>query len=334
MRTYSSKFSFPLRSDSRAQSEKIRNVSLLSLTYKIVCPCAIILYIILQLVIGLHYIPLQVHRGAVRDIRVNYVNFGAGSAFTISVIQQIMIICECRKSDCKRYLQGIYFSMMTVSGIAGCSSFLTLILNWGGVLEDCMGVFSNTAQWAEWLITVPMMVYIALAIEDKPFLSKDDKIILIVFKSAIVFGFLLNVDGIPLALGYTIFLLGCCSLTVNIVIEKTRKLAQVLPTNVAPLFASERKKVLFRLFIFVFPLYPFTHILAQLKVLDMGSTMIAYAVISVIAKLLFASYLTTAFVNTADFQEKVNYCHWSYHAIEVVDVFIIFKNQQLITMLI
>jgi hypothetical protein len=220
----------------------------------------------LQIVIGLNYIPTQVSFDEALPDKVKYISFGAGFAFSISVIQQIMNVLACRQSGGNRDLQGIYFSIMTVSSIAGSASLLTFAIDWGGVMLDVFGVYSNAAQWAEWLVTVPMMVYIALAIEIKPFLNRSDFIILFVFLFAILFGFLLNVDGIPKVLGYVMFILGCCSLTVTVVTDKFSKVAPQLPSTYDELFCTSQKHLLFNLFYIVFPLFPLVHILAHTKV--------------------------------------------------------------------
>mmetsp|Transcript_22336 Transcript_22336/g.21576 ORF Transcript_22336/g.21576 Transcript_22336/m.21576 type:complete len:843 (-) Transcript_22336:1181-3709(-) len=284
--------------------EERKNVSLLSLRYKFVCPFAIIVYIILQVVIGLNYIPTQVRFDTTLSLKVKIFNFGSGMALGTNVIQQIMNIFACRELGKNKDLQGIYFSILTVSSIAATASLLTFAINWGGVVNDVFSVYSNAAQWADWLVTVPMMVYIALAIEIKPVLTKNDIIILFVVFFAIVFGFVLNINGIPMELGYFLFAMGCCSLTVTYVLDKFNKVMPYSPSTYDQLFAASQQKVLFRLFYTFFPLFPLTHILAHVRVLDRDNTMLAYAICSVIAKLLFAQYLCQGLSETKDQMEQ------------------------------
>jgi hypothetical protein len=127
--------------------EKRKNGSLLSLRYKLVCPFAIIVYIILQVVIGLNYIPTQVRFDMDCSFKVKVFTFGSGMAFAINVIQQIMNTCACREPGKNKELQGVYFSILTVSSIASSASLLTFAINWGGVMTDVFGVYSNAAQW-------------------------------------------------------------------------------------------------------------------------------------------------------------------------------------------
>lgn len=289
--------------------EDRKDASLLSLRYKAFCVFAGVFYIILQFVIGLNYIPVQPNYETIPSTKVAYLTICAGSAFAISVIQQMMRIRECRQEN-KKDLQGVHFSILTMSSIAGSSFFLTFALNWGGTLTDVLGVHSSGAQWAEWLVTVPMMVFMALAIENKPRLTKDDIIILLVFATAICFAFLLNVEGMPIELGWAMFILGCCSLTAKIVVDKVNKVSPDLHSNYGHVFANSKKNVCFRLFIFIFPLYPLTHILAQSKVLDKDNTIIAYGIISVIAKLLFAGYLSKVHVEVVRIKDEVICSYW------------------------
>jgi hypothetical protein len=153
------------------------------------------------------------------------------------------------------------------------------------------------------------MVYIALAIEIKPVLTKNDIIILLVFFVSIVFGFVLNINGIPVELGYLLFVMGCCSLTVTVVTDKFNKAKPYSPSTLDELSAASQQKVVFRLFYTVFPLFPLTHILAHVRVLDKDNTMLAYGICSVIAKLLFASYLCQAHVGLSETKDKVMHYH-------------------------
>jgi hypothetical protein len=218
--------------------ERRKNPSLLSLQYKVICPVAIIVYIILQVVIGYNYIPTQNNFDTTLALKVRVFAFGSGMAFGVSGIQQIMNIISCRELGCTRDLQGIYYSILTVSSISGSASLLTFAINWGGIMTDVFGVSSIASQWAEWLVTVPMMVYIALAIEIKPALTKSDIIILSVFGIAIVFGFLLNIDDIPVELGYVFFIMGCCCLTVTLVTDSFNKVIPYTPSTYDQLLAG------------------------------------------------------------------------------------------------
>lgn len=137
----------PPRSSLALNIERKNTRSLLNLRYKTVCPFVIIVYIVLQLVIGFDCIPVQIDYDIIPSLNVRFVTFGAGFAFTISVIQQLLKVCECRQSRGKKNLQGLHFSIAVMSGIAGTSSFLKFGFNLG-VMQDVFGVHSQAAQWA------------------------------------------------------------------------------------------------------------------------------------------------------------------------------------------
>jgi hypothetical protein len=135
------------RSSPALNIERKKSRILLNLRYKTDCPFVIIVYIVLQLVIGFDCIPVRNDYDIIPSLNVRFVNFGAGFAFTISVIQQLLKVYECRQPRGKKNLQGLHFSIAIMSGIAGTSSFLKFGFNLG-VMQDVFGVYSQAAQWA------------------------------------------------------------------------------------------------------------------------------------------------------------------------------------------
>lgn len=285
---------------------KVNNsgLTLLSRQYRFVCPTAIAVYIFLQLAIGF--------RGNLCDsgdahlsTRAYYFYTGGSSSFVVSAINQIIKIVECRSQHGDRNAEGIYVAVFTVNALAATSFILTFTLNWGGICTDVLGVQSTSAQWAEWLVTVPLMVYMVLAMEDKRKLSREDKIIIFVFSLAIGFGFLLNFRSMPASLGYLMFVLGCCSISVSVLLDyfTTRKYRIAVcdenynRNNAGTLARASKRRTLTRLFLIVFPCFPLTHILAQAKLIDREGTFIGYALCSLIAKLLFASSVSDTHIN-------------------------------------
>ena len=287
--------------------------TLLSHQYYYVCPMSVVAYMILQYLIGMKS-NLGDTNAEPLSSRVSYMYNGAGFAFVISVVQQIFRIIECRLQSLNTNSEGIYCTVMTVSAIAASSFILTVTLQWGGTCVDVLGVSSTAAQWAEWLVTVPLMVYMALAMEDKTALTTNDIIIILVFILAISFGFLLNFRDMPVALGYLMFILGCCSITVTIVLDRVtgKKLKAAMNDQDSTtndfrrvLVKASKRRTLSRLFLIVFPLFPLTHILAQSQVFDRDNTFIAYALCSLIAKLLFASTVSDAHMSLSEGVNKL-----------------------------
>ena len=295
-----------------SEEDNRERTTLLSHQYYIVCPCAIIVYIILQFLIGT--VSNLGDKESEMSDRIYYFYNGAGFSFIISAIQQIVRILECRFQWGNKNSQGIYFTVFTVSSIAASSFILTTTLEWGGMCKDILGVESTAAQWAEWLVTVPLMVYMTLAMEDKESLTSHDIVIIAVFTIAISFGFLLNFKKMPLIIGYVLFILGCCSITVTIVLDRLSgaKFTHAINDSSTShtdyrrvLIKASKRRTLSRLFLAVFPLFPLTHILAQAQLLDRDMTLIAYALCSLIAKLLFASSVSDAHMSLAEGVNKL-----------------------------
>ena len=287
-------------------------VTLLSRQYRYVCPAAICIYVTLQLLIGLKS-NIGDSYDAQLSTRTYYFYSGGGSSFVISAVNQMIKIFECRTHSRDHNSEGIYFAVLTVNLIAASSFILTFALNWGGICKDVLGVESTTAQWAEWLVTVPLMVYMTLAMEDKPALFWEDIVIIIVFILAIAFGFFLNFNEMPIALGYILFMLGCCSISVTTILdylsvksfEKALSSQNQLLNSTRIIARASKRRTLTRLFTVIFPLFPLTHILAQTKVIDREGTFVAYAICSLIAKLLFASSVSDTHINVIEGINKI-----------------------------
>ena len=286
--------------------------TLLSRQYRLVCSAAILFYVALQFAIG--------WGGNVCDsgdaklsTRASYFYSGGSSSFVVSAISQIIKIIECRSQSGERNSEGIHVAVLTVNIIAATSFILTSTLNWGGICTDVLGVESTSAQWAEWLVTVPLMVYMTVAMEDKPNLGREDAIIVFVFFLAISFGFLLNFRSMPASLGYFLFVLGCCSISVSVVLDifstmKYRMAIRDAKNNrneIGTLALASKRRTLTRLLVIVLPCFPLTHILAQTKVINREGTFIGYALCSLIAKLLFAGSVSDAHVNLIERTNKL-----------------------------
>lgn len=273
--------------------------SLLSRQYHIVCPAAILTYIALQLLIG-----LQSGIGEPADnVGKGVYDFycSGGTSFSISAIQQLIKIFECRlQSGIFRSSAAIFVAVFTVNVIAGSAFFLTYLMKYGGISTDVFGVVSTTPQWAEWLVSVPLMVYVTLAIEDKPALTKRDKIVLGVFTCAIACGFLLNFREIGQPVGFVLFILGCCSITVNLFLDRAAYAIEfdvdvmdeiTRGSTVGSMSVASKQKTLNRLFLLAFPFFPATHIAGHLKLLTRDQVLIGFGMCSLVSKLLFAGSL-------------------------------------------
>ena len=297
-----------IRRRNKAEEYYEEGHTLLSRQYHWVCPMCLIIYVVLQLLIGLKS-GLGDTTTSDMDVgtRAYYFYNGGATSFIVSAVQQAVKIFECRLQPGKRRsAEAIYFAVLTVNIIAASSFLLTFLMNYGGICTDVFGVVSNTSQWAEWLVTVPLMVYMTLAIEDKERLTKRDIIILVVFVLAIAFGFLLNFRDMGIAWGIVLFVFGCCSITVNFWLDMSygSKLSSELTIvdgkiDYAAMNRTSKQKTLSRLFLFAFPCFPATHIAANIQLLTREQVFIAYGLCSLIAKLLFAGSVSDAHIGLA-----------------------------------
>ena len=280
--------------------------TLLSQQYHYVCPAAIVVYLVLQVLISMvSGLGEQTTDFAV-GTRVYYFYYSAATSFAVSAAQQIVKIFECRLQEGKhRSSEAIYCAVLTVNLIAGSSFLITFLNEFGGICTDVFGVPSTTPQWAEWIVTVPLMVYMTLALEEKEALTLRDKVILAVFVCAIGFGFLLNFKSMGVPMGIVLFVLGCCSITVNFWLDRVygSKLFDEMGAELtgkgadyALMARLSKQRTLSRLFLTVFPFFPATHLAGQIQLLSREQVFIAYGLCSLIAKLLFAGSVSDAHV--------------------------------------
>ena len=91
------------------------------------------------------------------------------------------------------HLRGIYMGAATVLLVAGCATGLYLTNVGNYACQDALGVYSPTAQWAEWLIASPLLSYLTISIEEKPtHLTTADKCSIFSIFMCILFGFMMN----------------------------------------------------------------------------------------------------------------------------------------------
>eukprot|EP01031_Cornospumella_fuschlensis_P026290 gene26290-31757_t len=64
-----------------------------------------------------------------------------------------------------------YFASLCVNIIATCSHTSTLFFDWGGTCEDAFGVQTSAGHWAEWMIGVPLLIFIVLSSTKNIYLS-------------------------------------------------------------------------------------------------------------------------------------------------------------------
>eukprot|EP01041_Mallomonas_annulata_P007568 gene7568-15518_t len=172
----------------------LRSQRLLSRNRYLVCIFCGLAYVICQSVMLLD---LQFSSNPVckRDISYTrwtwYANFAQTGGFVTSLILTTMKVS--RFTDRKEGPRTAYLAPWFTILIGSINSILGLItLSWGGgVCVDAFGVQTPPFMWAEWLACAPLELYIAVSIDDRPTLSKEEFILIGSFFTAIIFSFLL-----------------------------------------------------------------------------------------------------------------------------------------------
>ena len=279
-----------------------KTTSLLNRQGRVVIPLVIVVYLLLMLLTGYNETCKVKEPFA---SWTSYYYFGGGFSFMISIAQQAnkVLICCLQSRKCGRDDKSIYyFAAITIAAIAGLSSFLTFSRNYGGICRDVLGVETGAAQWSEWITCVPLMVYVAIAVDHKPYLSWTDCGIIGGIFVAISCGVVMNFDLISYNYGIFLFIFGtCASIGSNIAIlylkdEGSRNEYLFFGGNVVEksddeIVASIKKAALTRLMFFIFPSFPFVYLLRYYGAIDRDQLYVAFLLLSVIAKLLFVSAL-------------------------------------------
>jgi hypothetical protein len=172
----------------------------------------------------------------------------------------------------------IYAASGTVSLIAGISEILTLTVGSERIFCDALGVETYISQWAAWMVTVPLLGYITIGIEDKMKISREDWLYILSLFLMPFFGFILIFGGDgkeALVNGWTIFLLGCVSYAGNIVMamKSRRRALMALRSQTRDGFdlKVERTLTKYRLTVLLLvflPMFPLMYLLRYYNVID------------------------------------------------------------------
>lgn len=272
--------------------------SLLSRQGVYVLASVLLSYIILQALTGYMSICSD---GTPFATWTKYYYFAAGFSFVTSTIQQAykLYCCWCQSLFTGRCEKGVYYMAgMTVGVIAGSSSLLTYSIDHGGVCKDVLGVESSAAQWSEWVTCVPLMAYIAVAVEDKVRLSLHDYIVIVCLFIAVFSGAVMNFSFENQAVGVFLFVIGCVALVVSYLVVRSIEIGggslnsdDNAKKKDADLVTATKKVSLLRLIYIIFPAFPIVYLFAYYEKLDRDQLNVAFVLLSVAAKLLFVGAL-------------------------------------------
>ena len=93
-----------------------------------------------------------------------------------------------RNSKELSYPRSVYAAAAVVSLVAGISACIKIRDNYQSICKDAFGMETFSSQWPEWLVDVPLLGYITVALEDKFELGREDVILICMMFSMIFFG--------------------------------------------------------------------------------------------------------------------------------------------------
>jgi hypothetical protein len=155
-------------------------------------------------------------------------------------------------------------------------------------------VYSPAEQWVEWFVLVPLLNYIACAVEQKTHMDIFDATMVTLLGLMILCGFLLI---IPMPFGLALFFLCLSFLCLAVVTAMTvRNYQQVTAhcavrvrmSNYLSAKQTRRKAVLLLQLLIIMWYYPIVWILGAAMVLDADFTYAAYMIGSIFGKVIFS----------------------------------------------
>lgn len=112
--------------------------------------------------------------------------------FMLSVAYHAVIgfIMGVYSADSKElaYPRSVYTAAAVISLVAGISACVKVNDNYQSICTDALGMQTFSSQWPEWLVDVPLLGYITVALEDKYELEREDKVLICMMFSMIFFG--------------------------------------------------------------------------------------------------------------------------------------------------
>lgn len=276
-----------------------RTSSLLNRQGIYVLPIVLLIYVVMQTLVGYNDICTVATPFAPWT---RYYYFAAGFSFITSTLQQMNKIYGCWRQNLTNphYNKGIfYLAAITVSVIAGSSCLLTYNSAHGGICRDALGVDSSAAQWSEWLTSVPLMAYIAVAVEDKICLTKSDYLVIFGLFLSVLCGALMNLKIDNYAAGLFLLICGCLTfIGASIIIRNLETGGEILDrvshrnkVKDEDLVAATKKASLSLLINIIFPTFPILYFIGYFGRLNRDQLNVGFALLSVLAKLLFVSAL-------------------------------------------
>ena len=231
-----------------------------------------------------------------------YVNVLVAGAFSINVILNAIRLNSGVIYSSHHNIKTTFYAVMAVNSIAACSA-LTTFLHPNGTCTNYFGVQLNAEIFPEWLASVPLLGFMAIAVDSKIKFNLNDKIFIGSLFFCILFGFMLvfkifhNPILSYLLMFLAVFSFGIFMYLAEVMIGEAYKVINdnpLLPSNSFKVHLATRKILLIRFLTVLFPAFPAFYFLNMLKVLDANTTDAALMAMSAISKMVFASLCTDA----------------------------------------
>eukprot|EP01033_Poteriospumella_lacustris_P007235 gene7235-5208_t len=272
--------------------------------YKSVLLVSTLVYTISYAALGYNYYyssnplcPLELsHASWVRDMNLS----AAGSLLVTIGLQLNRVFLSTFRDDGDVGTLSSYYASILVNGISSSAHFGAVLFNWGGTCTDPFGVHFPAGIWPEWVVSVPLLVFIALSVDDKPSLDQQDWLFVGMTVAAMVCGAILQVTTSPF-IGHC--LLAACSLLMTPLFYIAWKSDRQLQRLRQKATGSDKKRALYqrrilvasrrlslaRCIITLFPMFPIIYTLRRIHWIsdDVFTVAIMYA--SAFAKLAFAA---------------------------------------------
>jgi hypothetical protein len=213
--------SSPTKDRGGGAKEGQRGMTLISKQWHVALPVAILVYALLESILGSNEAFCSKGQQPF-EIWAVHVNFIVAACFMLSAFHNATMATLMGSFFNKHmdYPRSAYAASATVSLVAGISSIVSLTKGKTHICKDVFGIETYHAQWAEWLVAMPLIGYIAIAVEDKDALNREDILVIVLMFLTILFGFVMNVSHSSHSkhqLGWGFFSISCICYLGNIV---------------------------------------------------------------------------------------------------------------------
>jgi hypothetical protein len=277
--------------------------SLISRNGPLLLPIVIIVYISLQLLVT--YTTQCMDQNYFIPSTENYF-LGAGFVFSISALQHLAKAIYCYNiestSSHKKFM--LHMAAVTISLIAGSSSFLTFVFNGGSCRTEIEG---QASLWSQWIVCSPLLAYIAISGEEKHSLSYKDvgviisTFVLVLCMLLIVFTFTTaEVDKILFVLCYISVIVSMLLALMKVNELSKYNPKQLLSKKCMSFFILAMSDSLFRFTWGILPLLPILSFINDFGIISRTQLQIGYVVLSLFANWIFLNSIVDEQIHIAE----------------------------------